>query len=255
MKKEEDFIFLKAKMQDTVHWVDKTNSRKFSCFLDPLQQKFCKNILVQESSVQFQFFGGHEYCERKMLCIFPQNSSLTIWEWPIAILHIYPKSYKKNNKLRHPEILGRLMNLGIQRNRVGDINIINDFIQIFVQEKLKEYIKYHLEKISNIPVEISEVDWKEVVSFQPSFEEMYITTSSLRLDSMISKIFGLSRKEAMIFIKSGKVKVNWEYITHSSMQLIEKDVISVKGKGRATFCKILGNTKKGNKKILIRKNK
>lgn len=254
-KEREDPIFLKAKIEDAIHWVIKTNSRKFSYFLDPASQKVCKNILMSQSDIYFEFFGGHEYCERKMLCILPQNSILTTWEWPISALHLYPKYYKYGKKLKHSEILGRLMNLGIHRSRIGDIDIIDDFIQVFITEELEEYIKYHLDKISNVPVEIHEVGCEKVIPYQPPFQEIYITTSSLRVDSIISKIFGLSRKEATLFIKSGKVKINWEYINNSSMQLTEKDVISVRGKGRATFYQILGNTKKGNKKILIRKNK
>lgn len=254
-KERENPIFLKAKIEDAIHWVTKTNNRKFSYFLDPANQNVCKNILMDQSNIYFEFFGGHEYCERKMLCILPQNSILTTWEWPISVLHLYPKYYKHDKKWKHSEILGRLMNLGIHRNRVGDIDIIDDFIQIFITEELKEYIKYHLDKISNVPVEICEVDCKEVIPYQHPFQEIYITTPSLRVDSIISKVFGLSRKEATLFIKSGKVKINWKYINHSSMQLVEKDVISVRGKGRATLYQTIGSTKKGNKKILIRKNK
>lgn len=252
-KKRQNAILLKARIEDGIKWVQKTNTRKFFQFLDPSEQELCEKLLHNQVDVQLEFFGGHEYCERKMLCVLPSNDHLTIWEWPIVIFHLKPQY--KEKKLRHSDVLGALMSLGIRRDRIGDINIMDDLIQIFVMEELKGYIDYNLSKISNVSVEIEKKEWKDVIPYQSLYKEIFITVTSLRADSIISKIFGLSRKESLLFIQSGRVKINWKYITTPSVQLTEKDVISVRGKGRATLYKTLGNTKKGNIKVLIRKNK
>lgn len=246
-------MLLEAKIEDAIEWVQKTNMRKFFYFLDPGQQELCKNTLHHRIGVQSKFFGGHKYCERKMLCVLPENDDLTIWEWPITIFHL--KSKYKEKKLKHSDVLGTLMSLGIRRDRIGDIDIMDDFIQIFVIEELKDYIDYNLTTISNVSIQIQEKQWEDVIAYQSPYREMYITVTSLRADGIVSKIFGLSRKESLLFIQSGKVKVNWKCITTPSIQLTEKDVVSVRGKGRATVYKFLGNTKKGNHKILIRKSK
>jgi RNA-binding protein YlmH len=253
MNNKRENILLEAKVEDAINRVKKCNIRQFLNFLDPSQQEICKRVLDNEKDIQSIFFGGHEHCERKKLAIHPLNDYINTWEWPISVLHLYPNYNKK--ELKHSDILGRLLSLGIKRNRIGDINIIKKTIQIFISEELQNYITYNLDTISNTSINVEKVDWNKVISYTSPFISNYITVSSLRLDGIVSKQYGLSRKESVLMIKSGKVKVNWQFIYNPSVILKEKDVISVRGKGRAVIKEILGKTRKGNTKILIHKNK
>ena len=250
MKKEKD-IFLEARVKDGIKTVNVTNRRKFLYFLDPGEQQRCNDIIKNIGGIQWEYFGGYEHSERRMLCLYPKEEELTIWEWPIVVFHLTPKNNQK--KLKHPDILGRLIGLGIERNRVGDINIFQDFIQVFIAEELKEFITYNLDKIANVSVHIKEVGWDQVLPYRPPFKELYITSASLRLDGIISSTYGISRKESSILITSEKVKVNWKSVKKPNTLLMEGDLVSVRGKGRVLIYQVLGETKKGNKKILIQK--
>ncbi|MCR1898186.1 YlmH/Sll1252 family protein [Irregularibacter muris] len=250
MKKEKD-ILLKAKVEDCIKIATLSHRHKFLYFLDPGEQQFCKEILTNIKGIQWEFFGGYEHAERKILCVYSRGEDLTIWEWPITAFHIIPKDNQKD--LRHPDILGSLVHLGIERNRIGDINVFPEFIQVFIAEELKDFIVYNLEKISNIPVHVKEIGWDQVMPYSPPFKEIYITSASLRLDGMISSIYGLSRKDSSALIISKKVKVNWTDIEKPSALLKEGDLVSVRGKGRVLVNRVLGETKKGNKKVLIHK--
>lgn len=248
---EKERALLEAKIQDKIEHTLKRGTKNFIDFLDPAQQEMARRLMKKIVGIQYVFFGGHVYCERKNVCIYPKNEELEICEWPIGPLHIKPKTNKK--KIRHPEILGSVLNLGLKRDKIGDINIFQDYIQIFISKELVDFVLYNLNSISNIPVLVEKISWDHVIPFKEDFKEQIITVASLRLDGVVSGIYNISRKEASYLIKSGKVKVNWEFVDKGSILLNEKDIVSVRRKGRALIYEELGTTKKGNKKLLIHK--
>lgn len=252
-KDSQSINMLKAKVFDGLHYVSKTSGRKFLPFLDPKEQEICREILEKNMDLQYLLFGGHQYCERKMLSIFPLNETLHIEDWPISIFHL---KVKYNHKpLSHSSILGKLIHMGISRDRIGDIDITDSYIQLFVSKELKDYIVNNLDKIGNRSIEVYDVNWNDVIEHKPSFIEIQIIGNSLRLDLIISKIYRISRSDSSSKIKAGDVKLNWQENKSTNVLLKEKDVISVRGKGRAVIYKILGRTKKGNYKVIIHKYK
>jgi RNA-binding protein YlmH len=66
-------------------------------------------------------------------------------------------------------------------------------------------------------------------------------------------LYKLSRSEAAALIKAEKVKINDAAIVKPSVTLKPNDIVSVRTKGKFIFDDVLGNTKKGNLKIRVRK--
>src|SRR5690554_6668196 len=178
---------LMAKVTDAMNYVRKTNGTKFLSFLDPREQRMASELLKKESSdIYFSFFGGHKYCERKILSI-STHKIIHLEDWPISIFHLIPR-HKGGKPISHSAVLGKLMRLGIHRERIGDINITGSIIQIFISKDLKNYINLNMDKISNISLDVFEANWDQVIQYKPAYEEQQIIAASLRLDLIASKV-------------------------------------------------------------------
>lgn len=145
--------------------------------------------------------------------------------------------------IKHKDVLGSLIGLGIDRRKIGDILIGKEFTYFFVKIEIKDFILYNLEKISNYNVKVC---LKESTDVLPIKEYFYkdIVTSSLRLDTFLSQALNLSRSKINDIISKDLVKVNFTPENKVSYKLKESDVISVKKYGRIIFHKILKTTKK-----------
>ncbi|OOL79762.1 RNA-binding protein, partial [Enterococcus faecium] len=77
------------------------------------------------------------------------------------------------------------------------------------------------------------------------------TVSSMRLDSVISEIYNISRQRSKQLIEAGKVKVNWTENTRPDFVLELLDIISVRGYGRVQIQELEGKTKKEKYRVLF----
>jgi RNA-binding protein YlmH len=77
------------------------------------------------------------------------------------------------------------------------------------------------------------------------------TVSSLRLDTVISAVYNISRQRSKQLIESGKVKVNWTEALRPDFVLDLLDIISVRGFGRIQIQGLEGTTKKEKVRLLL----
>lgn len=70
------------------------------------------------------------------------------------------------------------------------------------------------------------------------------TVSSMRLDTVVSSVFKISRQRAKQMIESGKVKLNWVELSRPDFEIGLLDIVSVRGYGRLQVQEIEGKTKK-----------
>ena len=77
--------------------------------------------------VPYTTFGGYAYSERQMAAFLPDAFSLYMEKseiqniFPIKIVKITPVHAKFAEELGHRDYLGALLNLGIERSKLGDI--------------------------------------------------------------------------------------------------------------------------------------
>ena len=162
-------------------------------------------------------------------------------------------TYNNRDPLSHRDFLGSLMGLGIKREKIGDILVRDDNCSIIVMEDIAEYLSYNLNKVGNskVTIELKDVDELEVP--EPKTKVLNTTVTSLRLDSVSSAGFGISRSKMVEYIKSEKVSLNWD-VTSSLTRLVQQgDTISVRGKGRMVVESIGKTTKKGRIGVVLKK--
>lgn len=212
-------------------------------FLKPNVWSFFLNEIKDLSVDVFGFF---EDSDRKVISI----NNLYNEEYPCLIIKIINKS--KFKKLTHRDYLGGILSLGIKREKFGDLVIDENEAYVPMMNDIYDYINSNLTKINNCPVDVELISGMEELP-NPNYEEMLTTVSSLRIDSLVAAICNLSRTEALNYIKASKVLLNYIIVSDKSGVVKEGDKITVRGKGKFIFEKVLGENKKSRIRVLVKK--
>lgn len=233
--------------------VEQKYAPKLTDFLDPREQHILKMLIGDHGEVKCQLFGGTSGLERNRALIYPDYLVPNEDDFQISLFEIqYPRKFVT---IEHPQVLGTLMSLGLKRGKFGDILISEGRVQFFAATEICQFIKNNVESVGRAGVKLVETNIENAIAASELWDEKDLTVSSLRLDTVISGIYNLSRQKSLAFIQHGLVKVNWTLIENSSFQCEEGDMISVRGQGRAKIMGLDGKTKKDKWRITIGKQK
>ncbi|MDF2986575.1 MAG: hypothetical protein K0R50_2085 [Eubacterium sp.] len=224
----------------------------YSDFLSPHEAVIARKVLDKADGIFYTFVGGFEGAERVLAAMSSDfiDSDEALNNAPISYLRITPAIEKD---LSHRDYLGSLLGLGIKREKIGDILVYEAYGDVFLIDKIAEYISYNLERIGNTKVEC---ELQQVYQYTPPEKKEKVintTVASLRADSVTASGFSISRTKVLEYFKAQRVNVNWEMVSNPSKQLSEGDVISIRGKGRIILDKVGGTTKKDRINITIKR--
>ena len=219
----------------------------FSDFLN-LNEQNIYHTSKKELYTKTALFGGYDSAERQMIAFIP-DALYYEFEYPIKCIRIVPKYPKFAEKLTHRDVLGAIMNLGIERNRLGDILCLEDEYYIFCDEDIFPFIIDELSKIRHTMVELSEEMNYRHLQANIKLEERYDMIASNRIDCIIAKAFHLSRSEASVLLTSEKVFINGKTITNCNQSCENGAIVSVRGKARFIFEDCNSTSKKGKLRV------
>lgn len=249
VEKEEEL--LKKRLAELVNRAYFSHLCRYTSFLNLNEQ----NVFYQNQNlyfeVQSQFWGGYENAERKMICFSTKDMNTDI-DFPITTLEIAPVHKKYCDKLSHRDYLGAILNLGIDRSKVGDILVEDNLAYVFVEENISNFILETLEKVKHTSVKCRKIEGKNF-TILPKMKEIRTTVSNIRLDAILAVAFQVSRSSLISYIGSGKVYVNGRLVESNSYKLQEGDVVSAKGMGKFIFNGVIDKTKKDRCRITISK--
>lgn len=222
----------------------------FTGFLSAAELDVYYQLARDLAFVSSDVYGGTADCERVMirfgneeLCGYEEN-------FPIACIEIAPLIEKFGEELSHRDYLGALMNLGIERSTLGDIVILGKRAFLFCTDKMAPYIIKNLDKVRHTSVSCKMAD-KVPQSTVTRFEHKTIQVQTTRVDSIIAKVYNLSRSESVELFRAKKVFVNGRLNEHNSGQLNSEDKVSVRGYGRFQFVGVSGETRKGKRNVEV----
>ncbi|PYG89898.1 RNA-binding protein YlmH [Ruminiclostridium sufflavum DSM 19573] len=253
-------IKMVSKLEDKVlvsRLLDKVEQCRYSSFvysdfLSPYEAAIAKRILGKVSNVSYIFIGGYEGAERVIAFIstdFTDEEDAYL-KMPLSFLRI---KHTSDKQLSHRDYLGSLLGLGIKREKIGDILVCESFADVFIIDKIAEYVLYNLDKIGNVRVSCETLNMYEYTAPQKKEKLINTTVASLRADSVSACGFGVSRTKITDYFKAQRVNVNWELVQNPSKLLSEGDTISIRGKGRIVLDKVAGTTKKDRVNIIIKR--
>lgn len=218
-----------------------------SFFLDPFEQKTLAEI-AKKNSIDICFLGGNPDAERK---IFVANYYYEPLYEPNYISVLEFEAYN----IHHPDVLGALLSLGIDRNDIGDISILDNKVEFVISTEQASFVEFNITKIKNDSVNIKVKKDSKLDLNKPKYEDYTGFVSSLRIDNLLSLFLSTSRTKAKEIVKDRLVKVDFQIIEDPSYQVDEGCLISVRRFGRFVFDRIDGYSKKGNYHIKYRKVK
>ncbi|MGX9133587.1 YlmH family RNA-binding protein [Rummeliibacillus sp. JY-2-4R] len=240
-------------IEQAMGWRDEVEDRyapKLTDFLDPRQQLIVQSIIGKNSNVLVTAYGCFEESERKRLLIYPDYYQVSDEDFEIAICELqFPSKFVQ---LKHPDVLGALVSLGLERAKFGDIRLDESFVQFAVAREVIDYVLMNLISIGKAKVQVKELPQNaRLLPSESHFIEQVITSSSMRLDTILASVYPISRQKAAMLINSGKVKVNFVVREQVAFELHESDLLSIRGHGRLVIKSIEGKTKKEKFRIKI----
>lgn len=200
----------------------------------------------------YEVSGGYPHAERQMAAFLP-DALIFSWNYPIDCIRIQPSYPKFAEELTHRDILGALMSLGLERDKLGDIVVDQGSYYLFLKQEMSSYITEELREIRHTQVTCCPVPPDTAANITPRMAEHQGIITSNRLDNVISALTGGSRSQSAALIQSGKICVNGSECLHNTYICKLDDVISIRGVGKFIFDGVTGETKKNRIKIVYRK--
>lgn len=193
-------------------------------------------------------WGGYEEANR-LQAIFSMEALTLVDDTPLRLLYLRGK--KEFLKATHRDYLGALMSLGIKREKFGDIIVCEDGADIILDESIEKYLLASQLSVKKVPLTVTKGEfrtWKKPI---PKFKAINLQLNSLRLDSLVAKVFNLSRTDGVKLIEREQVMVNYQVETKLSRTFYLDDVISVRGYGKFKIGEEMGRTRKDKIRLTV----
>lgn len=244
---DKEGVFLKS--LDLISNVLKFHESIVTPFLTPEMRVVLEEVIRFEPEIECLGFGGFDGAERQKLGVFQSYAQPPE---PYEFLKLLRISYRQQfNQLSHRDCLGAILGLGISRQKIGDINVTDSYIDVIVDPEITQYILMNLEKVGRAGVKVEAIDLSQISRIEIKTKVFNDTVKSLRLDAIVASGFKTSRNDAQGMIDAGLVRVNYKEALNTSMILNQGDLISVRGKGRFMLTEIEGQTRKDRVRVVL----
>ena len=159
----------------------------------------------------------------------------------------------KDDELKHSSIMGSLFGLNITNEKFGDIVKWHNEFYVYLLDDISSYVIDNLKGVGNVSIELEEVPLELLENFKREYEEVELIVSSLRIDTVISRLIGCNRDSVGDKFKNNEIFLNDEVPRKASEVLEVGDIFSIRKFGKYRFKEIIGKTKKDNFIIKIDK--
>ena len=150
------------------------------------------------------------------------------------------------DKLTHREILGSLFGLNIDSELFGDIIITNNHYYIMIIPSIYNLFIREYKKIGPHYIKLKEVPLSTIQNYKKKYDEIELIVSSLRIDTIISRLIGTSRENIKKKFDDNEIILNYEVCHKINYNLNENDIFSIRKYGKYKFIGIIKESKKGN---------
>lgn len=246
----DDDRLLLAKLWDKISRGIQKNILVYTGFLSPREQQMANFLFGNEDGLCF--WGGYTEAERKMLVYLPDycDEAALYEDGPVTCLEA---SFYHTEAPSHRDFLGALIGSGITRECIGDILVADGLAHFFVTKDIAPYILQNFEKAGRTALRLKEIPLSAFRLPDQKFTEINDTVASLRLDSILSAGFRISRNVASEYITAGKVAIDGLPCEKADRSVTEGCKLSVRGLGKVQLTQIGRTTKKGRIAVTIRR--
>ena len=245
----EENELLRRRFSELARRSDAQATFTFTDFLGLAEQSVLKTMGRELRGVKIELFGGTLGCERLVARFGSEEELGYTEEYPIACIKAVPKNKKYAEALTHRDYLGAILNLGIERETLGDIAITEDATYIFALSGIADFIISNLTRVRHTDLTLSLSEPPSEALFRT--EERRVQISSERLDAVIARVYSLSREDAQGLFVKRLVFADGREIQSNSYSPKEGEIISVRGHGRFVYIGQVGTTRKGKLNVAV----
>lgn len=227
--------------------MERTASRSIPCatqFLSPAQRAAAEPLLAASGHPKCLFHGGYEGAERTVCVFLPDWQEPEDWlagEELAAIEAAFPP----NADLTHRDILGGLMGIGLTREKVGDILVLEEKAQIVALKEAAPIILSQFDQAGRARLKLREIPLSGLSPAPVQVRLVKDTVAALRLDAVVSSGFSIARGKAADLISGGRVSVNHRECVKSDKPVAEGDILTCRGLGKCVLKTVGGQSRKG----------
>ena len=250
MTDDKDIQNLKNRMLELAERSYSCGIYTFTSFLGLSEQQAFYEIQRDVAYAGWDMEGGSPMCERKMIRFGSPETTGYEEAYPIKCIRIEPLMLKFAEQLTHRDFLGAIMNLGIERSTVGDIFVQEKEAFVFCQESIASYLTDHLNQVRRTHVKCTMTEAAEHLPM-PVVQEVTLSVSSVRIDTVISGVYNISRSRSLELFRAGRIFVNGRSVENNSYALKESDSVTVRGFGKFTYIGMQGETRKSKIRIVV----
>lgn len=223
----------------------------FTPFLSPDKLALFYRMDKELSYAGYALSGGVEGAERKVLRFGDVKTLGYEEEFPIVCLLAEPLAPKFAEELTHRDFLGALMNLGIERELIGDMVVREKTCCIFCLDRIAAYIAENVTRVRHTGVRVTVLD-EAPETAKPLYQEEQVIVSSERIDALIAKLYHLSRSESAELFRAKKIFVGGRQCENAGYLCKDGDIVSVRGYGKFLVCGDFGITGKGRLRVTLK---
>lgn len=227
--------------------MERTQRRSIPCatqFLSPAQRAAAEPLLAASGHSKRLFTGGYEGAERTICVFLPdwqEAEDYDAGEELAAVEAVFPA----NADLNHRDILGGLMGIGLTREKVGDILMLEDKAQIVALKDAAPIILSQFDQAGRVRLKLREISLSQLSPAPVQVKMVHDTVAALRLDAVLASGFSIARGKATDLISAGRVSVNHRECTKGDKTVAEGDVLTCRGLGKCILKTVGGQSRKG----------
>lgn len=243
----EDKLVL-ARIFDKYEQMERRGIPTATVFLSPREQIMAQSLLNTVGIRSgYVFDGGFENAERKRIVFLPDWAENNGEE----VIFLRAAFHGTDSTLTHRDLLGSLMGLGITREKVGDILVSRHSADVAISPSLTEFLLREWSSAGRVRLSVSEITREEVEIPEQTVTRVSDTVSSMRLDTVVSSAFSMSRGKASELISAGKVSLDHMPCVKCDKGVGENSVITARGFGKAVVRECSRVSKKGRIILVI----
>lgn len=227
-------------MEDLARTADRDGYCVCSDFLTEHQRELMLS-LEPNLPVSVYYTGGYEEAERVVAIFYPSFLEPELTDLQFLKIRLADSRFLKKS-LGHRDYLGALMGCGIQREKIGDIGVEEDGAWVWVKQEMADYLCQTMTSVGAALCQVRRAEWLEALR-QEEKKEGVISVSSLRLDSVVSRGFQVSRGMAADLIRAGKVYLNGSLVQQADRTVRPGDSITLRGKGKLRLLEDRGRSR------------
>lgn len=230
--------------EDLARRCDKINDVTASGFLSPAEQYGIYSWAQRfPPSCKIVYEGGRPECERKAAFFLPYYLDEEEFSAEGRIRCV--KAAAGYGMPGHRDYMGAVLGLGIKREWIGDIWVMESTAYIFCMPSVESFLLNNLDKVGRFGVRTAAIELADVPAPERKVIKVSFSVMSLRLDAVTAGMFSLSRTEAAKLIAEGRVSLNYNECLRTDMNVKAGDVISLRGMGKGEISELGGMSRRG----------